>query len=90
MKIKGTFVLRDIAGDTVIVPVGETALSYNGMITTTRTGAVLWQALEKGCSREALVEQLLERFDVDRETAEKDTDEFLEQMQKAGLLQDET
>ena len=38
MKIKGTFVLRDIAGDIVIVPVGETALSYNGMITTTKTG----------------------------------------------------
>ena len=50
MKIKGTFVLRDIAGDTVIVPVGETALSYNGMITTTRTGAAIWQERNAACA----------------------------------------
>ena len=88
MKIKGTFVLRDIAGDTVIVPVGETALSYNGMITTTRTGAVIWQALEKGSDRENLIQSLLDRFDVDRETAVKDTDEFLQQLEKADLLEE--
>lgn len=88
MKIKGTFVLRDIAGDTVIVPVGETALSYNGMITTTRTGAAIWQELEKGCDREALIEMLLARFDVDRETAAKDTDDFLEKLAKADLIRD--
>lgn len=88
MKIKGTFVLRDIAGDTVIVPVGETALSYNGMITTTRTGAVIWQALEKGCDRETLIQTLLDRFEVDRGTAAKDTDAFLEQLEKAGLIQE--
>ena len=87
MKIKGTFVLRDIAGDTVIVPVGETALSYNGMITTTKTGAVIWQELEKGCNREMLIEKLLERFDVDHDTAAKDTDEFLQQLDKAGLIE---
>ena len=88
MKIKGTFVLRDIAGDTVIVPVGETALSYNGMITTTRTGAVIWQELEKGCDRETIIQTLLDRFEIDRETVVKDTDAFLEQLEKAGLIQE--
>ena len=42
MKINGSFVRRDIAGDIVIVPVGETALQHNGMITTNKTGAALW------------------------------------------------
>ena len=86
MKIKGTFVLRDIAGDIVIVPVGETALSYNGMITTTVTGAALWQALEKGCEKEDLIGTLLERFDVDRETAAADTEEFLERLRSLELI----
>ena len=89
MKIKGTFVTREIAGDIVIVPVGETALQYNGMITTTRTGAMIWAKLEEGVEgKEALVEALLDRFDVDRETAEKDTDEFLEQLKKAGFIEE--
>lgn len=86
MKIKGTFVMRDIAGDIVIVPVGNSALSYNGMITTTKTGAELWKALEKGCSREALVQTLLDRFDVDYETASADTDRFLADLTSLGLL----
>ena len=88
MKIKGTFVLRDIAGDIVIVPVGETALSYNGMITTTKTGAVIWEALEKGCTREKLIQNLLDRFEVDYETAAKDTDDFLERLRKMELIEE--
>ena len=89
MRIKGTFVMRDIAGDIVIVPVGETALSYNGMITTTPTGAAIWQALEKGSDRESLIRILLDRFEVDHETAAKDTDEFLMNLKSLGLLEEE-
>lgn len=88
MKIKGSFVLRDIAGDTVIVPIGETALHYNGMITTTLTGAVMWKELEKGCIHEDLIGTLLKKFEVDRETATRDTDKFLEQLEIAGLVQE--
>ena len=87
MKIKGTFVLRDIAGDIVIVPVGETALSYNGMITTTATGAAIWEALEKGCDRETLIRTLTDRFEVDYETAAADTDEFLEKLKSLALIE---
>ena len=87
MKIKGRFVVRDIAGDTVIVPVGETALQYNGMITTNKTGAVLWQALENGTNTDSLVQLLMEKFEVDLETASADVKAFLEQMEKAGLLE---
>lgn len=89
MKIKGTFVVRDIAGDTVIVPVGESALSYNGMITTTKTGAVLWKALETGCNRETLIQSLLDRFDVDQETAAADTDRFLLDLISLGLIEED-
>ena len=89
MKIKGTFVVRDIAGDTVIVPVGETALSYNGMITTTPTGAAIWKALETDCDKESIVQMLLERFDVDYNTASADTEEFLDNLRSLGVLEEE-
>lgn len=89
MKIKGTFVTRDIAGDIVIVPVGETALKYNGMITTTSSGAVLWEKLEAGIEDKSdLVHALTERFDVDDDAAAKDVDEFLVQLRNAGMLEE--
>ena len=80
--------MRDIAGDIVIVPVGETALSYNGMITTTVTGAALWKALETGGSREDLIQVLLDRFEVECETASADTDEFLAKLRSLDLIEE--
>jgi len=88
VKIKGTFVMRDIAGDIVIVPVGETALSYNGMITTTPTGAAIWKALESDCDMETLIQTILDRFDVDYETAEADIKEFLENLRSLEMIEE--
>ena len=89
MKIKGSFVVRDIAGDIVIVPVGQTALSYNGMITTTATGAVIWRALELGSDRESIIQNLLDRFDIDYDTAVADMDEFIAKLRSLGLVEGE-
>ena len=89
MKIKGTFVTRNIAGDIVIVPVGETALQYNGMITTTPSGALLWEMLETGVKDKAdMVHVLTERFEVDYDAAAKDVDDFLTQLTDAGMLEE--
>ncbi len=88
MKINGRFVVRDIAGDTVIVPVGETALHYNGMITVNKTGAAIWNALEKGSDAVSLVNLITDTFDVDAETATADVKAFLDQMRKADLIEE--
>lgn len=80
--------MRDIAGDIVIVPVGETALSYNGMITPTATGAVIWKALETDCDRETIIRTLLDNFDVDYETAAADLDEFLGNLRQHGMIEE--
>lgn len=88
MKIKGTFVTRNIAGDIVIVPIGETALDYNGMITTTSSGALLWEKLEKGVDNKSdLMQTLIDHYDVDEHTAAKDVDEFLAHLKNAGMLE---
>ncbi len=86
MKLNGTFVIRSIAGETVIVPVGETALRYNGMITTTETGEVIWKMLENDVTEEEIVDALMEQFEADRETIAGDVQEFLEQLRKMNLL----
>lgn len=86
MKINGEFVLRQVAGDSILIPVGETALKFNGIITLDKVGGLIWAALEQGAEREAILQQILDRFDVDRERAEQDLDEFLDQMEQAGFL----
>ena len=45
MKIKREFVLREIAGDILLVPAGKTALDLNGMVTLNAVGAEIWKML---------------------------------------------
>ena len=64
MKIEKEYILREIAGDYIIVPVGAAALEFNGMITVIETGAFLWEKLREGTTREELLHAMLEEYEV--------------------------
>ena len=51
-----------------------------------RTGATLWSALQEGGTREQLAAKLVERFDVDADTAGRDVEAFLAALRAQGLL----
>ena len=89
MKLKYEFIVREIVGEYVLVPVGEAALNFGGMITTSEVGAFLMDALKSGASRQTLVDSVLAEYDVDAETAEKDVDEFLANLTELGILENE-
>lgn len=78
MKIEKEFVLREIAGDYVIIPTGKTVLEFNGLATINEVGVFLWKLLENEITEDELVTKLLEEYEVDEETARKDVDEFLD------------
>lgn len=86
MKIEKEFILREIAGDYVIVPVGEAAVQFNGMITVNETGAVLWRCLQEETDTDRMVEALTEEYDVDEETARQDVEEFTAMLKENGIL----
>lgn len=86
MKIQGDLILREIAGEHILVPVGETALRVKGMISLTESGALLWERLQTECTEEDLVRAILEEYDVDRETAAADVTSFLDQLRTLNLL----
>lgn len=87
MKIKGEYIIREIAGEHLLVPVGETALELNGMVILNPVGAAIWNGLEAGWDENTILSDLLERFDVSAETAKQDMDEFLQDLKSAGLLE---
>ncbi len=86
MKIKDGFMMRRIADMQVVVPVGDTGVDFNGVITLNDTAAFLFAKLSSEISREALLEQLLEEYDIDAESAMEDIGQFLEQLEEANLL----
>ena len=87
MKIKEGFVLRQVADNWIVLPVGQASVNFNGMMSLNESGALLWQALEKGGDRIALAEALLAEYEVEREEALADVDAFLTALTKAGCIE---
>ena len=87
MKLNYEFALREIMGEYILVPVGESALRFSGMITTTEVGAFLWRHLPEVHREEELVRLVIEDYEIDRETAEADIGEFLQKLREMGILE---
>ena len=47
MKIKDGYILRDVAGSHIVVPLGAAELDLGGMMTLNEVGAFVWRALEQ-------------------------------------------
>lgn len=87
MKIKQGFVLRKVAGTYVVLPVGQTTVEFNGMLTLNESGAMMWELLEVGTTVDALARKLAAEYNVCFECALKDTYEFVDNLQKAGCIE---
>ena len=86
MKANDQFILRTIAGDHLLIPVGETAISVKGMIVLSDSGALIYEKLKDGCSKEDLISMLTTEYEVSEEEALRDTDAFLNQMRQLNML----
>ena len=95
MNVKLDFVLREIAGETLLVPAGKTALDLNGMLTLNETGAALWRMLPEAADAEALTQG---RHDAHRpgkivdvlppaEQVRADVEEFLARLRELGIVE---
>ena len=87
MKVKGEYVLREIAGDYILIPIGETALEMNGMITMDLVGVTIWKCLEQGMPEEDILREILENFEVEEDVARADLAEFLIKLKEANLIE---
>lgn len=88
MKIKGELVIREVVGEIIAIPVGQTALQFNGMICLNEVSALIWNGLQTETTREALLERILAEFEVSPEEAAADLDEFLQNLRDNDLLED--
>ena len=52
MKVNSDFVMRNIAGENILVPTGEAAEKFNGMITMNEVAAFMWKNIDEVESKE--------------------------------------
>ena len=90
MKRYGEFVKREISGEILLIPTGKTAEAFNGIITLSEVGDFIWEHIEEVDSFDALLNLILEEYDIDKETLAKDTSAFMNQLLRVGMIRPET
>lgn len=87
MKKKEEFIVREIVDEYVMMPVGSTALKFNGLVMANAVSAFIWENIENVNSVEELTNFICNEFEVEYEVALQDTTEIVEQMKKAGWIE---
>ena len=85
MKIKDGFILRTVAGETVVLPAAGVT-DFDMMITLNDTGKFLWSLLENEQEESDLVSALLSEYDVDETTAKAAVAGFVTELKKNEFL----
>ena len=87
MKLKKNFVLRQVAGAYMVLPLGQATVSFEGMLKLNDSGALLWNALKKGADLDGLVNTLTAEYEVSEAQARADVKEFLDKLARVGCLE---
>ena len=86
MKFKKDFILRDIMGETILVPINESITVFNGLITINELGKFIWENLESSKDEEDLLHKILEEYEVEEKEAKEDLDEFLDKLRQVDII----
>ncbi len=86
MKINPLFVLREIADEYMVIPLGEEAERIHGILVLNQTGVFLWKLLESEQTEAGLLDALTAEFNVETDTAKDDISSFLSKIKEIGCL----
>lgn len=86
MRIKDGFVLREVAGQAMVIATGEASDDFHGMVRLNETGKYVWQGITDGLNAEEIARGLTDTFSVDYQKALDDVVRMIAQMENAGFL----
>lgn len=88
MKTKKGFVLRNVCGENIIVAEGKENIDFTKIISMNETAAYLWKNVEgKEFDSDILMSLLINEYEVDDATANKDAKNIAKQWIEAGIAE---
>ena len=88
LRVAGEVVRREIAGETILVPVRGKAADMRRMYSLNPTAAFIWARLDGVRPLGTIVDELLESFAGDPTTARADVEAFVATAVAEGLLEE--
>jgi hypothetical protein len=81
-----TIVSRDVAGETIVVPICRGVGDLDSVYTFNPVGRSLWRLLENGHSVEELAIWVATHYEVDEQQAVADVQSYLSELLEVGLV----
>ena len=72
MKLNKLYVVKDIAGETVIVPTGNAIENFNGLISTNEVAGFIWKHAEECETPDDMVKMVADEYEGDPEVIKKE------------------
>ena len=88
MRLKDDFILHNTGEDFVIIATGEATKNFNGIIKLNNMGGEIVSFLSNDISEEKIVKVIVEKYEVDYDTAKEDIKNILDSLKKAGVILD--
>ena len=86
MKLKKQFIVRSIMGENILVPCGDTAMDFNGLITLNEAAMDIWNLLPEAESESDVVAKMLEIYEVEEPVLRHDVAEFMQKLRDADII----
>ena len=87
MKIKKGFVLREVAGQYMVIATGEASKNFHGMIKLNETGKDVWVGVQDGLNVDEIVEKMMNKYEgVEENVIRKDVIKVINVMKEHEFI----
>jgi len=81
-----SIVTRKTGNEYVLVPITDNIADMNSVYTLNETGAFIWEQIDGKRSVEEIIDELTNEYDIDKQNAESDVFNFIENMSKYLII----
>ena len=87
MKITENFIVKNIAGECVALPMTEDFVDFNKMIKLNETAELIYNCIAKNMDIDSIVLELTKTYNVDEHIARIDTNACIDSLVKLGIIE---
>lgn len=88
MKTNDLYLYREIAGESLLVPVGEATKELNGMARLNEVGTFIWKRIDTAENLEEIVKDICKEYEVDEKKAREDVYKICKELLQRGMIMD--
>jgi len=88
MKKNNAYMLNQVAGNNILVPIGNLTLNMNFIVSLNEIGVFIWNLLDEDRSIDFLISRVMDEYSgVSAEQAEHDISMFISQLKEKGCIE---